>query len=77
MQIIRPQNNSYIGQMGSGRINAYNSIQCVNQQFLQTQSFITALLRMSAQAHSYVYDTATYNPDTWQWSFPGGSPQLK
>ena len=72
---IDAQNNSYIGQMGSGRINAYNSIQCVNPTVPPSAEFYYSPIEdVCPGTLIQFYDATTYNPDTWQWSFPGGSP---
>ncbi len=73
---ISTLNPSYIGQLGSGRINALAAMNCVdalsnnppNTNF--TASSTTVL---EGQSTTFT-DLTTGNPTSWNWSFTGGTP---
>lgn len=70
---INAQNPSYLGQLGAGRINAFQALQCLTQKPVSdfyakdTQQCIGKPVRYFAT--SFGIPTLTYS-----WTFPGGSP---
>lgn len=70
---INAQNPSFIGQVGAGRINAFQALQCLAQKPVSdfyakdSQQCIGKPVRYFAT--SFGIPTLTYS-----WSFPGGSP---
>ena len=70
-------NPSYIGKMGSGRINAKKSLQCVDQtlvakpkaQIQSTQSLTCPGMQVQFQGSS-----TQGKADTYKWYFTGGNP---
>lgn len=74
---IYGKNPSYIGKMGSGRINAQKSLQCVDQTLIakpkaQIQS-VQSLTCPGTQVQFYGSST-TGKADTYEWYFTGGTP---
>lgn len=69
---IYPQNPSYSGQLGAGRINAYKALLCMSgpptADFSADVSHICAGSSVQFQDESYPGITA------WSWSFLGGTP---
>lgn len=67
---INSQNPSFIGQLGAGRINAFQALQClkpVNARF-DSDTLV-------CPGGSITFTDQSYNNVTsWQWSFPGGVP---
>ncbi|HSK11996.1 MAG TPA: PKD domain-containing protein, partial [Phnomibacter sp.] len=73
---ISMQNPSFPGQLGAGRINAEKAMACVatslNNPPLADLSISPATI---IEGGSVTFtDKSIYNPTTWQWSFPGGTP---
>lgn len=70
---INAQNPSFIGQLGAGRINAFQALQCLTKKpksdFLALDTFQCIGKSVRYIANSFGIPTLTYN-----WSFPGGSP---
>ena len=70
---INAQNPSFIGQLGAGRINAYQALQCLTKKpksdFIVLDTFQCTGKSVRYAAKSFGIPTLTYN-----WSFPGGSP---
>ncbi len=73
---ISIQNGGYIGQLGAGRINAAKAMECVSGSLNQppVPDFSANTTTVSAGGQIVFTDQSSYNPTTWQWSFPGGSP---
>lgn len=70
---INAQNSSYIGQLGAGRVNAFQALQCLTKKpksdFIAFDTFSCIGDSVRFIAKSFGVPTLTYN-----WSFPGGSP---
>ncbi len=72
---IDASNPSYIGQLGSGRINARAALECLNS-YVPPVATINVETLGPVCPGSYVQfsDDASYNPTSRTWSFPGGVP---
>lgn len=70
---INAQNPSFIGQLGAGRINAFQALQCLTKKpksdFIALDTFQCTGKSVRYAARSFGIPTLSYN-----WSFPGGSP---
>lgn len=70
---INAQNPSFIGQLGAGRINAFQALQCLTKKpksdFIALDTFQCIGKSVRYAAKSFGIPTLTYN-----WSFPGGTP---
>ena len=72
---IDAQNPSYVGALGSGRINAFGALQCTNPTNPPVVQFMSdANGPQCTGATVQFMDQSLYNPTSWSWSFPGGSP---
>jgi PKD repeat protein len=73
---INSQNPSYIGQLGSGRINANAAMQCISStlNWPPVANFTANVTTVTAGGNVQFTDLSVYNPTTWSWSFPGGTP---
>lgn len=73
---IDAQNPSYIGQLGAGRINAAQAMQCVSASLNNppVADFTANFTTITAGGQVQFTDQSTYNPTSWSWSFPGGTP---
>lgn len=75
-QNIDAQNASYIGQLGTGRIDAAAAMACVAATLNNppVADFSANFTTVSAGGSVVYTDMSTYNPTSWSWSFPGGTP---
>lgn len=73
---INAQNPGYIGQLGAGRINAANAMQCVSNSLNNppVADFVANYTTVTAGGQVNYTDLSTYTPTSWNWSFPGGTP---
>lgn len=73
---INAQNPGYSGQLGSGRINAAQAMQCVSASLNNppVADFTANFTTIAAGGQIQFTDQSTYNPTSWSWSFPGGTP---
>lgn len=73
---INAQNPSYIGQLGSGRIDAAAAMACVAATLNNppVADFSANFTTVSAGGSVLFTDLSTYSPSSWSWSFPGGTP---
>lgn len=73
---INAQNPGYIGQLGAGRINAANAMQCVSTTLSNppVADFVANYTTVTAGGQITYTDLSTYTPTTWNWTFPGGTP---
>lgn len=69
---INAQNPGYIGQLGAGRINAFQALQCVSgtpvANFTQNYTQVCPGFQVQFTDQSYG------SPTSWAWTFPGGTP---
>lgn len=73
---INAQNPNFTGQLGAGRINAQAAMQCVAATLNNPpQAEFTANTTTIFAGGSVTFtDLSTFNPTSWSWSFPGGTP---
>lgn len=73
---INAQNPGYIGQLGSGRIDAAAAMACVAATLSNppVADFSANFTTVSAGGSVVFTDLSTYSPTSWAWSFPGGTP---
>ncbi len=73
---ILSQNPLYPGQLGAGRINAAAAMACVATSLSKPPvAIFTGGPRTITQGGKVSFtDLSIYNPTSWQWSFPGGTP---
>jgi len=72
---INAQNPSYIGWMGSGRINALASMECVSAISTPPIPDFTGAPTTIAPGGSVDFtDKSGNGPTSWSWSFDGGTP---
>lgn len=73
---INSQNIGYIGKLGAGRINAAKAMECVFALLSKPPiaNFTANLTSISAGGQVIFSDLSNYNPTSWQWQFPGGTP---
>ena len=67
---INVQNPTYIGQIGAGRVNAFQALQCIKpvNAWFDSDTLI-------CPGGSLTFTDQSFNNITsWQWSFPGGTP---
>lgn len=69
---IYPQNLSFIGQLGTGRINAYKAMLCMSGP--PTALFSVNYQQICAGTSVQFTDESYPTISTWSWSFPGGTP---
>ncbi|MCU0403887.1 MAG: S8 family serine peptidase [Chitinophagaceae bacterium] len=62
--------------LGAGRINAANAMACVAASLNNPPVADFSASTRTIQAGNTInfIDQSTYNPTTWSWSFPGGTP---
>lgn len=73
---IDAANPSYIGQLGAGRINAYQALLCI-QAFTSPTPPVAAFYASDTilcVGDSTDFFCTTPNATSFQWSFPGGTP---
>ena len=70
---IDQQNPTYIGDLGAGRVNAYQALLCLQSEPLALfeADFETACPGQSIQLNDL---SAGIEVDEWLWEFPGGNP---
>ena len=73
---INAQNPSYIGQLGSGRIDAAAAMACVSASLNNppVADFSANFTAISAGGSVVFTNLSTYNPTSWNWTFTGGTP---
>ena len=70
---IDVQNPGYIGQIGAGRINAFQALQCASSIYAEFTADYTFVCPGGSVQFT---DLSTNNPTNWSWSFPGGIPAI-
>lgn len=73
---INSANPGYIGQLGSGRINAQAAVNCAaaTLSLPPVADFTANVTTITAGASISFTDLSIYNPTSWSWSFTGGTP---
>lgn len=73
---INAMNPTYIGELGSGRIDAQAAMQCVSTTlaWAPVADFVANVTTVTAGGQVDFTDLSLYTPTTWNWSFPGGTP---
>lgn len=73
---IDAANPGYVGELGSGRINALAAMNCISATLnLPPQADFSASLTNILEGQSVDFtDLSTYNPTSWSWTFTGGTP---
>ena len=68
---IDAQNPSYIGDLGAGRINALNSMNCISLTLSDppVADFSANYTTITAGGSVTFTDMSYYNPTTWAWNF--------
>ncbi len=69
-------NPSYIGQLGSGRIDANAAMTCVSSTLAwpPVAEFVANVTTVTAGGQVSYTNLSMYTPTSWTWSFPGGTP---
>lgn len=71
---INAQNTGIIGLIGSGRLNAYRSVQCAVSGFKPIARFTENNNQVCTGVPVQFTDQSFGSPLSWAWSFQGGSP---
>lgn len=73
---IDAQNSAYLGQIGSGRINAFKALQMVQDSMaaLVADFIATDGTALAVNGNTDFQDLSIGAITSWQWSFPGGFP---
>ena len=72
---IDQQNPSYLSQLGAGRINAFNTLQCSTPENPPIANFTASKQGDLCLGETVQFtDVSAYSPTSWNWSFPGGTP---
>lgn len=73
---IDAANPSYVGELGSGRINAFQAMNCVTATLNNppVADFSVDLSVILAGNSVNFTDMSYYNPQSWSWTFTGGTP---
>jgi len=73
---ISALNPSYTGQLGTGRVNAFKTMQCVDAKVASkpTTDFVANFTTVTAGGNVTFTDLSIHNPTTWNWTFTGGTP---
>jgi len=73
---IDASNPDYIGLLGAGRIDAAAAMACMSVSLSNppTADFSASNINIQAGVNVTFTDLTTYNPTSWTWSFPGGTP---
>jgi PKD repeat protein len=73
---IDAANPSFIGQLGAGRINAFQAMNCVSAtlDWAPEADFIASTVNILEGQTVDFTDLSIYNPTTWSWTFTGGTP---
>jgi gliding motility-associated-like protein len=66
-------NQSYIGDLGAGRINALKALRCIKSVYA---SFNTSKTFVCTGDTIHFKDLTSQTPNSWLWEFPGGTPNV-
>ncbi|MEM7654845.1 MAG: S8 family serine peptidase [Bacteroidota bacterium] len=67
-------NPNFAGLLGAGRINAFAAVQCINPNVAPVVNFSADITAGCPGFTTQFTDQSTGNPNSWSWSFPGGTP---
>ncbi|MFH1120622.1 MAG: S8 family serine peptidase [Bacteroidota bacterium] len=67
-------NPTYAGQLGSGRLNAYQALLAAQSYLLPTANFSASPATICTGSSTTFTNLSYGNPTSWNWSFPGGTP---
>ncbi|MEM6345132.1 MAG: S8 family serine peptidase [Bacteroidota bacterium] len=73
---IDNENPNYVGQLGAGRINALQSLNCIAPSAPPIANFSLAQTQICVGATVLFSDASTNGPTSWSWSIPGASPSV-
>ncbi len=68
---IDAQNSEYIGEIGAGRINAYNALSCLQPV---VSDFTCDYTKVCIGGKVQFSDNSKKSPKQWKWIFSGGNP---
>ncbi|MBK6965834.1 MAG: S8 family serine peptidase [Bacteroidales bacterium] len=71
---IEALNPGYTGQMGSGRLNAYQALLSAQQYLFPTAAFSASSSLICTGTDATFIDQTIVPVTSWSWSFPGGFP---
>jgi subtilisin family serine protease/PKD repeat protein len=71
---IEALNPDYAGQLGSGRLNAYQALLLAQQYIVPTAAFSTSSSLICSETEATFIDQTLAPVTSWSWSFPGGFP---
>ncbi|MCH2234670.1 MAG: S8 family serine peptidase [Crocinitomicaceae bacterium] len=73
---IDAANPSYIGDLGAGRINALEALNCISStlDYPPVAEFVADFTTIVEGGSVNFTDLSYYSPDTWEWTFTGGTP---
>lgn len=71
---IEALNPGYAGQMGSGRLNAYQALLSAQQYLYPTAAFSASSSLICTGTDATFIDQTIVPVTSWSWSFPGGFP---
>ena len=73
---IESANPSYVGELGAGRINAFQAMNCVSAtlNWAPQADFIASSVNILEGQTVTFTDLSIYNPTSWTWTFTGGTP---
>jgi len=67
-------NTGFSGKLGTGRVNAYAALQCINAFNSLNADFSASSTNIPAGAYVTFTDHSTGSPTGWSWTFAGGTP---
>jgi len=68
-------NPGFAGRLGAGRINAEQAMTCSNPNSAPVAGFNSNAANEICSGTSVSFtDASSFNPTSWNWSFPGGTP---
>jgi PKD repeat protein len=71
---INSLNPTYVGKMGTGRLNAYQAL-LATQEYIALTAKFTASPTLVCTGNAVTFtDLSLASPTSWLWSFPGGTP---
>lgn len=71
---INALNPTYIDKLGSGRLNAYQALVATQALLVPTANFSASQTTICTGNQVTFTDLSFWDPTSWIWSFPGGSP---